>query len=114
LLGAFADLDHNRPIRIEPDGVLGPEIRRGLGPAGDLWSLAKNTSPEAVDPLPAWVQDEARQDRQVRAYLAWRNYIDARWSCDLGLAERAHARFAELDKLVPKDARFRELQKNCQ
>jgi hypothetical protein len=113
LLGALAALDGQHPIRIEPDAVLGPDIRKGLGPAGDLWSLAKNLSPEAVEPLPSWVQDEARQDRQVRAYLAWRNYIDARWSCDLGLSERARARFAELEQLVPKDERFRQLQKDC-
>jgi hypothetical protein len=113
LLAAFADLDRDRPIRIEPDGVLGPDIRNGLGPAGDLWSLEKNISPEAVDLLPTWMLEEAKEDRQVRAYLAWRNYIDARWSCDLGLAERARDRFAELEKLVPRDERFRELQKSC-
>jgi hypothetical protein len=113
LLAALATLDHEHPIRIEPDSVLGPDIRQGMAPAGDLWSLAKNLSPEAVEPLPPWVKDEARRDRQVRAYLAWRNYIDARWSCDLGLSERAHDRFAELDQLVPKDEKFRQLQKDC-
>jgi hypothetical protein len=113
LLSALAELDPHRTIRIEPDAVLAAEVRQGLGPAGELWSLAKNTSPEAIEPLPAWVQGEAKDDRQVRAYLAWRNYIDARWSCDLGFAERAHARFAELEKLVPNDQRFRELLKHC-
>ena len=113
LLSALAELDPHHTIRIEPDAVLAAEVRQGLGPAGELWSLAKNTSPEAIEPLPAWVQGEAKDDRQVRAYLAWRNYIDARWSCDLGFAERAHARFAELEKLVPNDQRFRELLKNC-
>jgi hypothetical protein len=56
---------------------------------------------------------EAARDRQVRGYLGWRNYVDARWSCELGLAERARARFAELEKLMPSDARFRELQAQC-
>jgi hypothetical protein len=113
LLGAFAALDRSRPLRIEPDAVLGPEVRKGLGPAGDLWSLAKNTSPEAALPLPGWILAEASQDRQVRAYLAWRSYLDARWSCESGLIERTHDRFAELAQLVPDDARFRELRGQC-
>ena len=114
LLAALADLDQGRPTRIEPDAVLGPAIRRGLGPAGDLWSIAKNTSPEAAQPLPTWVVGEASRDRQVRAFLAWHSYTDARWSCEFGFDERARARFAELEKLVPDDERFRELRKNCQ
>jgi hypothetical protein len=64
-------------------------------------------------PLPAWVLAEAAQDRQVRGYLAWRNYIDAVWSCELGFVERARERFAELDRLVPNDERFRALRANC-
>jgi hypothetical protein len=67
-----------------------------------------------MQPLPAWVIAEAAQDRQVRGYLAWRNYIDAVWSCELGFTERARERFAELEKLVPSDERFRELQRKCQ
>jgi len=113
LLAVLADLDRTRAIRIEPDGVLGARIRRGLGPAGELWSLAKNTSQEATAALPDWILGECARDPQVRAYLAWRNYVDARWSCELGLGERAHARFAELEKLVPQDERFRDLQKHC-
>jgi hypothetical protein len=113
LLAAWGDLDGRRPVRIEPDGVLGRDVWRRLAPAGELWSLAKNLSPEDVPPLPAWMQDEAARDPQVRAYLAWRNYTDARWSCGLGLFERARARFGELGKLVPEDSSFRELQHGC-
>ncbi len=113
LLAALADLDRRRPVRIEPDGVLDPGVRRGLAPAGALWSLAKGTPAGTAQPLDEWMIAEAVQDRQVRAYLAWRNYIDARWSCELGLSERAHARFAELQKLVPNDSRFRALEKWC-
>lgn len=113
VLAALSALDRSRPVRIEPDGVLAPSIRRGLGPAGDLWSLARNTSQAVPSPTPAWMIDEAARDRQVRGYLGWRNYVDARWSCELGLAERARARFAELEKLMPSDARFRQLQVAC-
>jgi hypothetical protein len=49
----------------------------------------------------------------VRGFLAWRHFIDAVWSCELGFSERAEARFRELERLVPNDARFRELQARC-
>jgi len=110
----LAKLDEVRPVRIEPDVVMAPEIRRALGPAGDLWALAKNTSPAAMAPLPGWVLTEAAGDRQVRGYLAWRNYIDALWSCELGFVGRAGERFEELEQLVPHDERFRALQARCQ
>jgi len=113
LLAALAALDPKRPIRIEPEIMLGPEIRKGLGPVGELWSLAKNTSPTAPEPLLSWMVAEASRDRQVRAYLAWQSYLDARWSCDAGFIERAHDRFATLEQLVPSDQRFRELRERC-
>jgi hypothetical protein len=113
LLGALSQLDQTRPVRIEPDAVLDPSIRRALGPAGDLWTLASSTSQEASPTLPGWMLQEASQDRQVRGYLAWRNFVDARWSCELGLSERAQARIAELELLVPSDDSLRDLRKHC-
>jgi hypothetical protein len=112
-LAALSRLDPARPVRIEPDVVLGSSVRRGLGPAGDLWSVASSTSQEAPPTLPGWMLLEASRDRQVRGYLAWRNFVDARWSCELGLSERGHARIAELEKLVPNDDSLRELRKRC-
>jgi Protein of unknown function (DUF2723) len=109
----WAKLDDTRPVRIEPDAVTPPKVRRTLGPAGELWTLARNTSPAAMSSLPAWVLAEAAQDRQVRGYLAWRHYIDAVWSCNLGFIERAHERFTELERLVPSDERFRALRSTC-
>jgi hypothetical protein len=49
----------------------------------------------------------------VRAYVAWRNYIDAVWSCEQGLHDRAAQRFAHLERLVPQDSRFAELRAHC-
>ncbi|HEY5282297.1 MAG TPA: DUF2723 domain-containing protein [Polyangia bacterium] len=109
----LARLDGVRPVRIEPDAVMPPEIRRALGPSGELWALAPNTSPAAMAPLPPWVLTEAAGDPQVRGYLAWRNYIDALWSCELGFVGRAVERFEELERLVPRDERFRTLQVRC-
>lgn len=113
LLAALGSLDWAHPVRVEPDAVLGPSVRRGLGPAGELWSLAKNTSQESAPSIPTWALAEAAQNRQVRGYLAWRNFVDARWSCELGLSERAHARIAELEKLVPSDDSLRALRGHC-
>jgi Protein of unknown function (DUF2723) len=109
----WTKLDDTRPVRIEPDAVTPPEVRRTLGPAGDLWAPARNTSPAAMAPLPTWMLAEAAHDRQVRGYLAWRHYIDAVWSCELGFIERARERFDELERLVPSDERFRALRATC-
>jgi hypothetical protein len=113
LAEAWARLDQTRPVRIEPDAVTPAEIRRTLAPAGELWAPAGGASPAAIEPLPAWALAEAAQDRQVRGYLAWRDYIDAVWSCERGLLERASARFAELERLVPGDEKFQELRTKC-
>jgi hypothetical protein len=112
-LAALEELDATRPVRIEPDAVLDEETRRNFGPAGSLWSLAKHASLAPVPELPGWALAEATNDPQVRAFLAWRNYIDARWSCDLGFSARARARFAQLELLVPRDERFRQLAQTC-
>ena len=114
LLPALAALDHRHPVRIEPDTVTSLEIRRALGPAGELWAPLASTTPDAPRPLLAWAIAEAAHDHQVRGYLAWRNYIDAVWSCDSGFVERARERFAELEKLVPNDESYLELRARCQ
>jgi len=92
------------------------EVRRTLAPAGALWAPVGGAAPaptEAWLPLDPWMLTEAAQDRQVRGYLAWRDYIDASWSCELGFHQRASARLAELQKLVPDDQRLAELSKKC-
>ena len=106
-------LDEIRPVRLEPSAVLPPSVRRSLGPNGELWALAKHTSATPVAPLPSWMLAEASGDRQVKSYLAWRNYIDAVWACEFGLHERATGRFANLERLVPRDERFAELRAHC-
>jgi hypothetical protein len=113
LIAELGALDEERPVRLEPSAVLQSPVRRSLGPNGELWGLAKHPSPAAVSRLPSWILAEASNDRQVKAYLAWRNYIDAVWSCELGLHERAAERFANLERLVPRDERFADLRAHC-
>ena len=64
-------------------------------------------------PLAPWMLAEAKSDPQARGYLGWRAYIDAVWACDRHAAERTHLRFAELESLLPSDARFKELKARC-
>jgi hypothetical protein len=116
LAESWLRLDESHRVRIEPDAVTPAEVRRTLAPAGALWAPAHGATPAATEawaPLEPWMLGEAAQDRQVRGYLAWRNYIDATWSCELGFRDRAHARFAQLEKLVPGDERFKELRRKC-
>jgi hypothetical protein len=56
---------------------------------------------------------EAARDRQVRGFLAFRLFMDAAWSCDHREVERARLRFADLEHLVPKDARLLDLRRRC-
>jgi len=110
---AWAKLEVDHPVRIEPSTVMMEQAN--LHPAGQLWALLE--TPATVErwlPLDASALDEAAQDRQVRGYLAWRRYIDASYACRRGFRERAHADFAELDKLVPEDQRLRELRERCE
>jgi hypothetical protein len=113
LIAELGALDEKRPVRLEPSAVLPSPVRRSLGPNGELWGLAKHPSPAGVSRVPSWMLAEASNDRQVKAYLAWRNYIDAVWSCELGLHERAAERFANLERLVPRDERFADLRAHC-
>jgi len=113
LLAELTVLDEKRPVRLEPSAVLPSSVRHSLGPNGELWALAKHTSATAASRLPSWMAAEASGDQQVKAYLAWRNYIDAVWACELGLHERATERFANLEQLVPHDERFSALRTHC-
>jgi hypothetical protein len=111
---AWTRLAASRPVRCEPDVASLAKVP-ALLPAGQLWTPAGGVPPaEAWPSLDAAALAEAAQDRQVRAYLAWRRYLDARYACQRGLRDRAAARFAELDQLVPEDARFRELRQQCE
>ena len=105
-------LDAHRPVRIEPDIALPQALRKQLVPAGELWapSLAGEAT---LDPLATWMLAEAKSDPQTRGYLGWRSYIDAVWACDKQAPDRVHLRFAELESLMPSDARFKELKARC-
>jgi hypothetical protein len=111
-LEALRALEARRPVRIEPDVVMSEALRKKLVPAGELWapSFVGESPP---DPLAQWMLAEANSDPQARGYLGWRSYIDAVWSCDNGDGNRAHLRFAELENLMPSDARFNELKARC-
>jgi hypothetical protein len=105
-------LDARRPVRIEPDIVIPPALHTQLVPAGDLWapSLAGDS---ILDLVASWMLAEAKSDPQARGYLSWRSYIDAVWACDKQAPDRVHLRFAELESLMPSDARFKELKARC-
>ena len=105
-------LDASRPVRIEPDIVMPVALRQQLVPAGEFWapSLA---STSRLDTLAPWMLAEAQSDPQARGYLGWRSYIDAVWACDKHASDRVQLRFAELEGLMPSDARFKELKAHC-
>ena len=105
-------LDARRPVRIEADVAIPLALRKQLVPAGEFWAPSGGGDSTPA-PLAPWLLAEAKSDPQARGYLGWRSYIDAVWACDNGVAERAHLRFAELESLMPSDARFRELKARC-
>jgi hypothetical protein len=111
---AWATLDVAHAVRVEPDPVTQSSVRATLAPAGRLWMPRTSTAAGTWPPLSAADLAEAAQDRQVRGFLAWRHYIDAVWSCELGMRDRAGERFAELGRLVPGDTRLAELRKHCE
>jgi len=115
LAKAWSVLDARHRVRLEPDPVTMPKVMSRMRPAGQLWALARGEpTAEAWPPLGSAALAEAAHDRQVRAYLAWRRYLDAAFACQQGFRDRAHTRFAELEKLVPDDERLRELRQRCE
>jgi hypothetical protein len=106
----FRDLDGRRPVRVEADIMTAPELRAALYPSGSFWALRPGGP---AKPLAGWLIDQAHGDRQVRGFLAWRTYIDAVWACENRQRDRADLRFADLQRLVPADERFKALQAIC-
>ncbi len=109
-LDVLRALDSQRPVRIEADVMLAPQLRRQLVPAGDFWG-PRGHAP--LVPWSPWMLAAAQADPQARGYLGWRSYIDAVWACDKRDQARIQLRFAELEALIPRDARFAELKSHC-
>jgi hypothetical protein len=112
---ARASLDSTHPVRLEPDLAALAQTPSPLRPEGQLWAPRDSIPTAATWPrLDGAALAEAAHDRQVRAYLAWRRYLDAAYACQQGFRARAHERLAELDLLVPADERLRQLRQKCQ
>jgi len=106
----FAALDRRRPVRLEPDEHLSPELLARLVPDVAAWMLA---GPSALVPPPDRVFGEAVEDRQVRGFVAWRAYSDAVLACQNRLAEPARTALEVLHRLLPYDRRARALAADC-
>jgi hypothetical protein len=115
--GPLAALDEARPPRMEPDLHLDPALRARLLPAGATWRLAGADAEAARDarlaPLPPRVFVEARRDREVRGYAAYRAFMDAALACERGLGAAAALRLDELARLVPEDRDRALLDDRC-
>jgi hypothetical protein len=109
-LDVLGPLDTRRPVRIEADVMLPPELRTQLVPAGDFWGVTGREPPQGLSP---WMLTAAHADPQALGYLGWRSYIDAVWSCDKKDQARIQQRFAELQALMPEDERFAQLKASC-
>jgi hypothetical protein len=108
-------LDRRRPVRLEVDEHLAPNLRGPLVPAGLTWRLGP-TRAGATDVLAApdaWMLGEARGDRQVRGYFAWRSYNDALVACHNGLVAAARSDLGVLTTLLPEDRRVLSLREHC-
>lgn len=110
-IDAFKTLAKSRPIRLEADVMAPRPLRDLLFPAGEFWSPIP--SKELAKPLADFIISEAAIDRQVRGYHAWRAYMDASWACEHHANLRAQIRFHDLERLVPNDPRFVDLQHRC-
>jgi len=108
----LAALDGRRPVRLEPDDHLPQDLRAKLVPAGSTWKLP-DVRPSALTAPPAIAFAEAATDRQVRGFVAWRAYTDARLACANRLPNVARLRLAELDRLLPHDRRALALATEC-
>jgi hypothetical protein len=106
-------LDQRRPTRVEVDEHLSPGLRARLLPAGLTWRIAHPGERYELTVSPPWALEEARGDRQVRGYLAWRAYNDAALACERGVAEAARRQIGLLSALLPQDQRVITLRARC-
>jgi hypothetical protein len=108
-------LERRRPVRLEVDEHLAPNLRASLSPTGLTWQLGPIRPGAADQPavLDAWMLAEARGDRQVRGYFAWRYYNDALVACQHGLAAAARRDLGVLTTLLPEDLRVLSLRDHC-
>jgi hypothetical protein len=113
-----------RPVRLEPDQHLRPDLQAHLTPAGHLWQLppprpartaptARTDPSSAPPPLSPAQRAEAQRDRQVRGFLGWRAYVDSTLACHLRLSATAARRLADLTSLLPHDTRAATLLTHC-
>jgi hypothetical protein len=109
---AFA-LDRRRPLRLEVDEHLAPGLRSRLIPAGLTWQVAYPRLGGELAAPPPFALAEAREDRQVRGYLAWRAYNDAILACDRRLTPATGTALGVLSTLLPEDRRALALRARC-
>lgn len=100
------------PLAVESSVALAPDLARALSYAGSLWHWPPQTpqlDPTGVTPS---MFAEAEQHREVRAFLGWRIFQDARLGC------RTHHPvvpdlIAKLQRLMPGDAVVEKLPAWC-
>lgn len=103
--------DRRRPVRFEADERLAPTLAAVLSPQGQSWGLERD--PPSAGRLADTAFREAEADRQVRAYLGWWLYQDARLACRRDLEAFARDRLAALRRLLPEDQRAQALAASC-
>jgi hypothetical protein len=112
-LATVARLDRLRPVRLEVDEHLPPDLQPRVVPDGATWRLGPDRGPSRSSRPPALALTEAASDRQVRGFIAWRAYNDAVLACARGMGEVARQRLSTLHDLMPDDQLGRALTGQC-
>lgn len=107
-----------RPVAVEYDLSLEPELAARLGPGGLMLPYGGRTEPADLERHVRRVRHWTRAvgpvtEGETRRALAWTHYQLLQFACRRGLAELARFHDAEVHALAPRDARLAPLEATC-
>jgi len=117
VLADLAQLATERPVYLEPDEMVPPNVRRRLQPAGLLLRFGP---PAATDTrrhwerLTSWQNAlEGHHDNETRRAALWAHYRLAAWSCGSGHHSLGWRHLAQAMALAPHARALEALARRC-
>jgi hypothetical protein len=100
------------PLAVESSVFLSPDLAQALSYSGSLWHWPPQTPEAEPTGLQPFMYAEAEQQRQVRGFLGWRVFQDARLAC-LSKNPMVPSFIEKVQRLLPGDDVSKRLPAWC-